>query len=123
MKLFIPLFLLFISSPLVAEDSISFLTDYSLTNEMTKIEELKKALAPLEFQTLTELMSDFNRAAEKLLLDEENKELTCELILRAHYLFTAIKKHHLKAYFSDEFLQELEFFSTIATKNQTLTAP
>lgn len=114
---------MFVFSPLAAEESISFLTNYSLTEEMGKIESLKNALSPSEFKTLINYLSDFQSAAEKLLLDEENKELTCELILRAHYLFSEIQKQKVKTYFSDEFLQELEFFSSIATKNQTLSTP
>ena len=125
MKLFISIlfFGFVLSGPLLAADSTSFFTDLSFLDELRAAETLANSSSREEFQRISSLMKDFKECSEQLMDDENNKELACKLIFLAYSMDQEINTKHLNSYFSDEFLNELQFLASIAQKSQTLTPP
>lgn len=125
MKLFISLFFVLnlLTSALLRSDSTSFLTDFSFLDELQMADNLARSSKSEELTHISSLIKDFKMCTERLIEDEGNKEITCELIILAYSLYTKIEQNNLKSYFSDEFLTELEFLSSIAKKSQTLSSP
>lgn len=104
-------------------NSNSIFTDFSFLDELNTAETFVNNSEKEDFKKVSLLIKDFKECSQKLMDDEENKELVCQLIFLAHCLRHEINTKHLNNYFSDEFLDEIHFLASIAQKSQTLTPP
>lgn len=74
-------------------------------------------------QVIRSQIQNYQTFRTSCMQDNENKELACDLITTAQELLERINRAHLEAYFNEDFLQELQFFSKIAHNKTRLVAP
>ncbi len=76
-----------------------------------------------EQKAIRDKIGDYKQFRSAFMLNNEDKQMACELIASAQEILSRIDQAHLTSYFGDEFLEELEFFSKIAHKKTRVTAP
>ena len=74
-------------------------------------------------QAIRNKIQDYKQFRLAIMIDNENKQIACELIASAQEILQRIDQAHLTSYFGEEFLEELRFFSKIAHKKNRVTAP
>ena len=67
---------------------------------------------------MRQLMLDFRRQKEEFAQGNETKAHVAQMVRTARQIYESIAVHHLQHLFSQEYLDELLFFSSIAGKNR-----
>ncbi len=78
------------------------------------IEVTKKNLQ--EQIELRSMVADYLRIHEQYVQDTANKELSYQMIMKAHAVLQKIKDDHLTQAFDKEFINDITFFSNIASR-------
>ena len=73
-------------------------------------------------QQLKELMVQFQRQKEEFIQGNQTKEHTSRLVRSARQIYEMIMINHFEHLFAKDYLDELQFFSSIAGKT-TLSKP
>lgn len=76
-----------------------------------------------EQQNLRFLLQDYRKYRKAFMADNKNKETAIALISTAHRLKSQITRNHLEPLFDEAFLEELSFFSSIASNKTPLARP
>ena len=97
---------------LIDEDEIKVVDKLISATE----EQLKKQ------QHLKELMLQFHKLKEEFIQGNQTKAHTSRLVRVARQIYEMIMANHFEHLFAKEYLDELQFFSSIAGKN-TLSKP
>ena len=89
------------------EDEISSLQQLILVNE-------KRLVAQ---KNLKEKMQLLQKQKEEFLLGNQSKSHTFSMVSNARQILISVKEEHLSYLFDTEYLEELIFFSSLATKS------
>lgn len=91
-----------------AEDEIAAM-NHLLDNTSHQLEIQKQ---------MRQLMEDFRRQKEEFIQGNETKSHVAKMVRTARQIYESITAYHLQYLFSQEYLEELLFFSSIAGKNK-----
>jgi predicted ABC-type ATPase len=67
---------------------------------------------------MRQLMLDFRRQKEEFVQGNQTKSHAAQMVRTARQIYESVTAHHLQYLFSQEYLEELLFFSSIAGKNR-----
>jgi hypothetical protein len=89
-------------------------------NEIATMNNLvENTLHQLEVQKqMRQLMVDFQKQKEEFARGNQTKAHAAQMVRTARFVYESIQAHHLQYLFSQEYLDELLFFSSIAGKNR-----
>ena len=90
------------------EDEIAAM-DHLLDNTSHQLEVQKQ---------MRQLMLDFRRQKDEFAKGNQTKSHAAQMVRSARQIYESITAHHLQYLFSQEYLEELLFFSSIAGKNR-----
>lgn len=71
---------------------------------------------------IRQLMLDFRNQKEEFAQGNQTKAHAAQMVRTARQIYESITAHHLQYLFSQEYLEELLFFSSIAGKNRIKSA-
>ncbi len=93
-------------------------------NEVAVIDRLiVQTKIQLEIQkTLRQQLCEFQEAKELFMLADESKAFASKMVSAADSLWKSITENHMEYLFSEQYLEELQFFSSISKKH-TLKRP
>ncbi len=102
------------ANQVVEEKKIPFFADeISSLHQLITVNEGRL----LKQKELKEKMEDFQKQKEGFLLGNQTKSHTFAMVSNARQILISVKEEHLSYLFDTEYLEELMFFSSLATKS------